>query len=85
MEPGFDLAERHDPDETGSKLDYPRMIEGGLDAVFFAAFVAQGIRDDDGHTRARELALQMLDAVWASTEKNSDIVGIALNPEDRSA
>ena len=47
----------------------PRMIEGGLDAVFFAAFVAQGIRDDDGHTRARELALQMLDAVWASAEK----------------
>ena len=82
MEPGFDLAERHDPHETGSKLDYPRMIEGGLDAVFFAAFVAQGIRDDDGHTRARELALQMLDAVWASAEKNSDIVGIALNPED---
>ena len=82
MEPGFDLAERHDPHETGSKLDYPRMIEGGLDAVFFAAFVAQGIRDDDGHTRARELALQILDAVWASAEKNSDIVGIALNPED---
>ena len=82
IEPGFDLAERHDPHETGSKLDYPRMIEGGLDAVFFAAFVAQGIRDDDGHTRARELALQMLDAVWASAEKNSDIVGIALNPED---
>ena len=82
LEPGFDLAERHDPYETGSKLDYPRMIEGGLDAVFFAAFVAQGIRDDDGHTRARELALQMLDAVWASAEKNSDIVGIALNPED---
>jgi membrane dipeptidase len=82
IEPGFDLAERHDPHETGSKLDYPRMIEGGLDAVFFAAFVAQGIRDDDGHTRARELALQMLDAVWASAEKNSDIVGIALNPGD---
>ena len=82
MEPGFDLAERHDPHETGSKLDYPRMIEGGLDGVFFAAFVAQGIRDDDGHTRARELALQMLDAVWTSAEKNSDIVGIALNPED---
>ena len=85
LEPGFNLAERHDPYETGSKLDYPRMIEGGLDAVFFAAFVAQGIRDDEGHTRARDLALQMLDAVWASAEKNSDIVGIALNPEDAAA
>lgn len=85
LEPGFDLAERHDPHETGSKLDYPRMVEGGLDAVFFAAFVAQGIRDDEGHTRARDLALQMLDAVWASVEKNSDIVGVALNPRDAAA
>lgn len=85
LEPSFDLAERHDPRETGSKLDYPRMIEGGLDAVFFAAFVAQGIRDDEGHTRARDLGLQMLDAVWESAEQNSDTVGIALNPEDAAA
>ncbi|MEM1176618.1 MAG: hypothetical protein AAGI27_17630, partial [Pseudomonadota bacterium] len=40
IEPGFSLADRHDPNETGSKLDYPRMQEGGLDAVFLAAFVA---------------------------------------------
>ena len=29
IEPGFDMVERHDPSETGSKFDYPRMIEGG--------------------------------------------------------
>ena len=40
IEPGFDMAERHDPNDTGSKVDYPRMQEGGLDAIFFAAFVA---------------------------------------------
>ena len=55
IEPGFDMAERHDPNETGSKVDYPRMKEGGLDAIFFAAFVAQDIRDDDGNTRAKAL------------------------------
>lgn len=82
IEPGFDMAERHDPNETGSKVDYPRMKEGGLDAVFFAAFVAQDIRDDDGHTRAKTLGLQMIDAVIESTEKNSDIVGLAIDPED---
>ena len=53
IEPGFDMAERHDPNETGSKVDYPRMKEGDLDAIFFAAFVAQDIRDDDGNTRAK--------------------------------
>ncbi|RNC90355.1 MAG: membrane dipeptidase [Allomuricauda sp.] len=85
IEPGFDMAERHDPRETGSKVDYPRMKEGGLDAIFFAAFVAQDIRDDDGNTRAKALCLQMIDSVIASTEKNSDVVGLALNPDDAYA
>ncbi len=82
IEPGFDMAERHDPKETGSKVDYPRMIEGDLDAIFFAAFVAQDIRDDEGNTRAKALCLQMIDSIIASTEKNADIVGLALNPDD---
>lgn len=82
IEPGFDMAERHDPNETGSKVDYPRMKEGGLDAIFFAAFVAQDIRDDDGNNRAKALCLQMIDSVIASTEKNSNVVGLALNPDD---
>ncbi len=85
IEPGFDMAERHDPNETGSKVDYPRMKEGGLDAIFFAAFVAQDIRDDDGNTRAKALCLQMIDSVIASTERNSDVVGLALNPDDAYA
>ena len=71
IEPGFDMAERHDPNDTGSKVDYPRMQEGGLDAIFFAAFVAQDIRDDDGNSRAKALGLQMIDAVIESTEANN--------------
>ncbi|MEL7311872.1 MAG: dipeptidase [Pseudomonadota bacterium] len=82
IEPGFDMAERHDPNESGSKVDYPRMKEGGLDAIFFAAFVAQGIRDDDGKSRAKALGLQMIDAVRNSIDANSDAVGLALNPDD---
>lgn len=82
IEPGFDMAERHDPNETGSKVDYPRMKEGGLDAIFFAAFVAQDIRDEQGNDRAKALCLQMIDSIITSTERNSDIVGLALNPKD---
>ena len=82
IEPGFDMAQRHDPNETGSKVDYPRMKEGGLDAIFFAAFVAQDIRDDDGNGRAKTLALQMIDAVVASADANAETVGLALNPGD---
>ncbi len=82
IEPGFDMAERHDPNETGSKVDYPRMKEGDLDAIFFAAFVAQDIRDDNGNSRAKALCVQMIDSIVNSTKTNSDIVGLALNPED---
>ncbi|MEM1336511.1 MAG: dipeptidase [Bacteroidota bacterium] len=85
IEPGFDMAERHDPRETGSKVDYPRMIEGDLDAIFFAAFVAQDIRDDDGNTRAKALCLQMIDSIVSSIEKNPTIVGLAINPDDAYA
>ena len=85
IEPGFDMAERHDPNDTGSKVDYPRMKEGGLDAIFFAAFVAQDIRDDEGHSRAKTLGLQMIDAVIESTKNNADIVGLALNPDEAYA
>lgn len=85
IEPGFDMAERHDPKETGSKVDYPRMKEGDLDAIFFAAFVAQDIRDDEGNSRAKALCLQMIDSIVASTSKNSDIVGLALDPDDAYA
>ena len=82
IEPGFRMSDRHDPNETGSKVDYPRMIEGGLDAIFFAAFVAQDIRDDKGNFRAKNLCVQMIDSILSSIQQNSDVVGLALNPED---
>ncbi|MEK9612842.1 MAG: dipeptidase [Flavobacteriaceae bacterium] len=82
IEPGFDMSKRHDPNETGSKVDYPRMKEGDLDAIFFAAFVAQDIRNDDGNSRAKALCMQMIDSILVSIDRNSDIVGLALNPLD---
>ena len=85
IEPGFDLSERHNPLDTGSKVDYPRMKEGGLDAIFFAAFVSQDIRDNEGNERAKTLVLEMIDAVISSTEENSDLVGLALTPKDAYA
>ena len=83
IEPGFDLSERHDPYETGSKVDYPRMKEGGLDAVFLPLSSLKDIRDDSGNERAKTLVREMIDAVIASTlEDNSEDVGLGLNPDD---
>ncbi len=56
----FNLGERHDPGRRGGKVDFPRMKEGGLDAIFFAVFVGQGERNAEG----ARLAYQKLNKNW---------------------
>jgi membrane dipeptidase len=62
---GIDLSQQHDPYAYNSKLDFPRMDEGGLDAVFFAVWTPQGARTDSGHAAIKQQALDILDLVEA--------------------
>lgn len=54
---GWDIMERHDYREDYSQVDYPRMVEGGLDGGFWAIFTPQGPRTPEGHAAARDAAL----------------------------
>lgn len=77
------IGERHEPGQRGSgKIDLPRMVEGGLDAEFFAVFIGQGQRTPEGYTRARERAKRMLDAIHKMCEDYPDMVELATSPED---
>lgn len=79
----WSIGDRHDPKERGSgKVDLPRMREGGLDAIFFAAFVGQGPRTPEGYARAKERAVRAIDAVRNMTEEFSSEIGLALSPAD---
>ncbi|MDH7512869.1 MAG: dipeptidase [Clostridiales bacterium] len=79
----WDIGERHEPGKRASgKIDLPRMAEGGLDAAFFAVFVAQGERTESGYAKAKERALAMLKAIHGMIEKYADLVGLALAPDD---
>ena len=40
----YKMDERHDARADGTKMDFPRMKEGGLDAAFFAVYLGQGPR-----------------------------------------
>ncbi len=76
-------AERHDPSLPGSgKVDLPRMKEGGLDAEFFAAFVAQGPRTEEGYAQARKRVEELIQAVKKMVDDNRSLIGLALSPED---
>ena len=79
----WDIGVRHEPGQPGSgKIDLPRMAEGGLDAEFFAVFVGQGERTDQGYAKAKEWALKTLAAIQAMCDKYPKLVGLALTPAD---
>jgi len=81
-QPGYDIAKKNDPRKGGGKLDFPRMKEGGLDAVFFAVFVGQGPRTAEGNQRAKKEALETLEAIDKAIKTNSGLAEKALTPDD---
>jgi len=81
----FDLAEKHDAREHGSKIDFPRMKEGEMDAVFFAVFLGQGERNEKGKTRAKERADEIFDSVYSIMDRNTQIAELAFTPDEAVA
>lgn len=74
----FDLGVRH---EEGC-IDFPRMIEGGLHAEFFAVFVGQGPRNDSSFRKVHMKALNIFDVIHKNVGKNSEIAEIAYTADD---
>ena len=53
---GWNIMDRHDVEGDASQVDYPRMVEGGVDGGVFVIFTAQGQRDAAANARARDAA-----------------------------
>ena len=75
---GFDLGVWHDD----GCVDFPRMIEGGLNAEFFAVFIGQGPRNDSSYNKVHQKALDIFDAIHKNVEKNSAMAEIAYTADD---
>ncbi len=67
---------------TSGKVDLPRMKEGGLDAIFFAAFTGQKERNEANYREAYQLANEMIDTTKAAVERYSDLAEIAVTAGD---
>lgn len=78
----FDVSVRHNAYESSTKVDFPRMIEGGLDGIFMAVFLGQGSRDSLGHANANAKAHQIIDSIYSVIGKYPDLATIALNADD---
>ncbi len=83
VENGFDIGARQEAQSGFSmKIDLPRMKEGGMDAVFFAAYVSQGERTPEGYATAKKKADAAIDAVYKMCENYPELIELALLPSD---
>jgi len=81
----FNVAEWHDAKKTDTKVDLPRMKEGGLDAQFWAVFLSQGKRTDEGHAIANKKAFEIIKIIYKSVEAAPELAQIAKTPQDAYA
>lgn len=80
--PGFDVGQAHDTQRDGSQIDFPRMKAGGMDAMFFAVYTAQGPRTPDGHAEAKRNALNQFALIDAALKKYPNLAELATTPAD---
>ncbi len=78
---GFDFG-KNNKALNRSKIDIPRMEEGGQDVVFLASFIGQGKRDEQGNLSAKNKNSEIIANIYNVVEANNNKAGIALNPED---
>jgi membrane dipeptidase len=68
---------------TDSKVDIPKMVAGGMDLEFMAAYVGQGPRTPEGHAAAKEAALNKIAAIHRVAEEMCpELVELAYGPDD---
>ena len=80
IEPGFNVRDQHKA--PASRVDLPRMKNGGLDAMFFAIFTSQKPRTEANYKSNYTLANQMLDSIHSALKHNSDLATLALKADD---
>lgn len=77
MNQAFDLGERHSA--TDLKVDYPRLKEGGVDAIFFAVFINQQPLTNDNFDKAFATSKAIIDSTLVSVKQNSHLVELAIH------
>jgi len=79
----FTTAHPNYTDRLSTQVNLPKMIEGGLDAVFFSIYVGQGPLTAEGYQRAYEADMEKFAAVHRLAEELApDKIEIAYRADD---
>lgn len=79
---GFDVGVSHDTKRDGSQIDFPRMKQGGMDAMFFAVYTSQGPRTPEGHANAKTSAMKQFGLIHDALKKYPNQAELATSPAD---
>jgi membrane dipeptidase len=82
MKEGFDIAVEHDYEKDRSQIDFPRMIRGGMDGMFFAVYLGQGKRTEEANAEAKKKALAIFDKIHETAKLHPDMAAIATTSTD---
>ncbi|GAA4416317.1 dipeptidase [Nibrella viscosa] len=82
MKPGFNIGVTHDTYTEDAQIDYPRMKQGGMDAMFFAVYTPQGPRTPEGHQQAKDQAFSIFRSIYRSLQQYPDLAELATTPDD---
>lgn len=74
---GFDIGKRE-----SNQVNIPKMKEGMLDAIFFAAYTAQGARDKVSSQAAVDKIEGLIKGIHSQVEENNDMSEIAYTTDD---
>ncbi|MCE6991291.1 dipeptidase [Dyadobacter sp. CY323] len=82
MKPGFDIAVEHDFVKDQSQIDFPRMVKGGMDGMFFAVYLGQGKRTVEANAAAKKDALAIFDKIHETAKLHPELCAIATTSKD---
>jgi membrane dipeptidase len=80
--PGWSIMDRHNSGVDGDQVDYPRMVEGGVDGGFFAIYTPSGPATPEGDRAARDFGITRAVQIREMVAKHSDVFALALTADD---
>jgi len=83
--PGWSILDRHEVRVDGSQIDYPRMVEGGVDGGFWAVYTGQQPRTAAGIIAARDAALVRASVIREMVAGAPAQFQLAVTPADAAA
>ena len=79
---GWDVMTRHSYHDDMSQVDYPRMVEGGLDGGFFVLYTPQGPLTAQGYASARDWAVMRSVHIHEMVAAHPDTFELAFKADD---